>query len=676
MIEYVVNFILSPIFYKVLYLTVIGSLTGIIIYAIQKIFDKKISPKWKCAIWLVLVVSLLMPFKFQIKTNRNYAVSSIVDRIENISYVNEYNSAVAEYNKISQEENVNTKEELELEQKQNIAHMKVLIFNCIIPCLWLIGIIIYSLILTISMFKLKSRTKGIEVNNEKVQNILEKCKKNLAVKRDIKIYEQSFKKSPCLIGIVEPKLIVTNEFINSDNKTIEYVIFHELAHYKRKDYIYNFILIIINVIHWFNPLVWVFLKKIRQDMELAADEIALENIEDTKAYGKTLINASIDDEGRNFINELCFKDEEDNLTRRIKMIKLKDKFKKHRFVIAMGSVLIILIVSMFCFINLRNEASIQNEELDTEINNNQMQKDEYKTLNITKTNEISKYIPKNITKIIATNYQSNLNDPTQYVITDIEQMNNYINLFFETSWVVEEPKNYISNGDATYYTMQIIGDTNLKLDLKGFAVNGMGKVEIITDTEKIKYNISYYTYQKIISYNNKIYYLHQSNLEQPSQDKCYVAQEKALKNLEIEQKEYIQKQIRYQHIYLEYELLDAVKLIKDSNSPYWEEFTEEGVFTDPYTGTGVQDSTNFLSIYNEILKIRDIIKDEDTKKDFYNLCNVLKKGMDEHNLDKCFEAHEILHDYDYWIINTPVHLDSSPADWGGVYTYFGRPSIM
>lgn len=59
----------NPIFYKILYMSIISTIIGLIILIIQKIFDKKISPKWKCIIWLVYIFSLLIPFSF--KTNIN-----------------------------------------------------------------------------------------------------------------------------------------------------------------------------------------------------------------------------------------------------------------------------------------------------------------------------------------------------------------------------------------------------------------------------------------------------------------------------------------------------------------------------------------------------------------------------------------------------------------------------
>lgn len=180
----------------------------------------------------------------------------------------------------------------------------------------------------------------------------------------------------------------------------------------------------------------------------------------------------------------------------------------------------------------------------------------------------------------------------------------------------------------------------------------------------------------MVNFEVKKYYLHDSDLEIPTQEKCYEAQEKVLNDLQENEKEDIKERIRNIHHVLERELVDAVRLIKDSNSPYWEDFTSYGVFTDPLTGTKVDSGGNFLFVLEELEKIKDIFKNEQARSDLQKAYDTLKEGMEEHNLGKCFETHKILHDYDYWIINTPVYLETEPVDWGGVNNYFGSNNII
>ena len=130
----------------------------------------------------------------------------------------------------------------------------------------------------------------------------------------------------------------------------------------------------------------------------------------------------------------------------------------------------------------------------------------------------------------------------------------------------------------------------------------------------------------------------------PTQEKCYAAQRKVLNGLEDNEKKNIQERIRNIHHVLERNLLDSVRLIKDSNSPYWEDFTSYETFTDPFTGTKVDNGGRFLYVLDELAKIKDISTEEKTREDLQKAYNILKEGMDEHNLKKCFEAHKIIHD--------------------------------
>ena len=194
--------------------------------------------------------------------------------------------------------------------------------------------------------------------------------------------------------------------------------------------------------------------------------------------------------------------------------------------------------------------------------------------------------------------------------------------------------------------------------------------------ENKRYYINRNIYQEMTNFEVEKYYLHDSGLELPTQEECYEEQEKVLNELQKNEKENIQERIRNIHHVLERNLVDAVRLIKDSDSPYWEDFTSYGVFTDPFTGTKVDNGGRFLCVLEDLEKIKDIPKNEQAKIDLQRAYDILKEGMEEHILGKCFETHKILHDYDYWIINTPVYLEFEPVDWGGVRTYFGKSSII
>ena len=317
---------------------------------------------------------------------------------------------------------------------------------------------------------------------------------------------------------------------------------------------------------------------------------------------------------------------------------------------------------------------LNNEESVTISGDKITNNEKNETYNVSKENEISKYLPKDITKIAITNNLSDENNPSTINVEGIEKIEEFINLFFKTSWTEINEKQLSSNFDGAFYQITITGDTETIINMQGYGGNNtaFGIVKIGDKHYYIDRNI----YQEMANYTVEKYYLHDSDLKLPEQEKCYEAQQKALEGIQKEEKEKLQKNIREIHTMLEYYLLDAVMLIKDSNSPYWESFTNYGVFTEPFTGTKVDNGGRFRYILDELAKIKDISKNEQVKKDLQNAYDILKEGMDEHNLEKCFETHKIIHDYDYFVINTPVHLETEPADWGGVKNYFGKANII
>ena len=176
---------------------------------------------------------------------------------------------------------------------------------------------------------------------------------------------------------------------------------------------------------------------------------------------------------------------------------------------------------------------------------------------------------------------------------------------------------------------------------------------------------------------NLRYYLHKSNLEIPNRNTRYIAQTKALQGLTEDRKEYIQENFRYDHVSLEWNLLGAVNVLKDKNSSYWDSYTKAGIYQSPDGTTSWESDGRFSKILENIENYTNELQNETAKNDLKNACKLLKDGIDSHDIGKFFEAHEIIHDYDYWIISVePSFVTFPPADWTGTRTYFGKATIM
>lgn len=355
-------------------------------------------------------------------------------------------------------------------------------------------------------------------------------------------------------------------------------------------------------------------------------------------------------------------------------MSMKKIFNK-RNVILLLTIILIIIISFISGQFLIGKLITTNTKETSNIEDNILNNEE-STLNIEKNNTISEFFPNDITEITLVNYLSDLTNPTTYTINDIENMKEFIELFTNSTW--KEDKSDYSNS-TTFCKITIKGSTNTTFNMLGIGgiKSNYGIVQVINDDYNKVYQISKATYLEILAFTNEKYYLHDSDLEIPNQDKCYEAQKEAFLGLDETTINEIQKEIRQIHSGLEFTLLDAIHILKDSNSPYWVRFTESETYEEPLDSSTTVERNGILTIYlNRTNEVLSKIKNNTVKSDLEVAYTYLKEGINNHDISKLFEAHKIIHDYDYWVINTPVHLDYEPADWSGIDTYFGVTSIL
>ncbi|WP_406543240.1 M56 family metallopeptidase [Clostridium ljungdahlii] len=213
-------------------------------------------------------------------------------------------------------------------------------------CVWLLGLLIIASIFLLVLVKSKKKFKVLKtLDDTEVLTLIKECKKKADINIDIPIYVYDNFKSPCILGVLKPKIYIPQGLINMDNlKQFSYIILHELVHYKRKDLFYNSLSIAAVLIHWFNPLVWFAMNKMKLQRECACDACVLEILgeKETVDYGMTLINFS-----RKSLNlarypqAAIFFETESQIEGRIKMIT---KFKKGSYKMSALAVLCCVLV--------------------------------------------------------------------------------------------------------------------------------------------------------------------------------------------------------------------------------------------------------------------------------------------------------------------------------------------
>lgn len=183
-------------------------------------------------------------------------------------------------------------------------------------------------------------------------------------------------------------------------------------------------------------------------------------------------------------------------------------------------------------------------------------------------------------------------------------------------------------------------------------------------------------FQNMTSSGEETFWLHDSDLKPPEKDACKRAQQLALEGLNDTQIKGVQGKVREEHMRIEHYLAEHVKILKSSSSPFWAYLERTGTISIPGDST-VWNEWDKDTIIEDLKGISAVIKNETVKSDFKRMEDTLQTAVGQHNLRKVFLYHEMIHDYDYWVINYPVFISAGPpADWGGIKTYFGQPSFL
>jgi len=160
--------------------------------------------------------------------------------------------------------------------------------------IWLAGVILLSLRLALSSVGLHRRLRREPAGElaPAVLALLSECRRELGVRRAVLLRESDLVRSPALHGMIRPVLLLPRRLADLFTPAeLRFVFLHELAHLKRFDLLVNWVISIVQIAHWFNPLVWLATLRMREERELACDELALSCLqqEERPGYGRTIL---------------------------------------------------------------------------------------------------------------------------------------------------------------------------------------------------------------------------------------------------------------------------------------------------------------------------------------------------------------------------------------------------
>lgn len=338
-------FWIAPLFYKLLSMSLTACCIGLVVLLLRKFADKKIAPAWKYALWALMLVALILPYRPQSET----AVLP-TEPVEQLSYREEYDAVSEKFFVTRQDETADPVVVEKLEEQQESLFRKSLVVDVLLPLGWLGGSITYAVYLLASVLHLKHKLRrNARPCSERSQKILLDCMKQLELYAEAELLVQQELSTPAVMGFWKAAILLPDYAEDMDDEQLRFILLHELAHFKRCDTMVNNLLIGLQAIYWFNPVVaWLF-RFLREDMELLNDAYVLKLVgkEQGKAYSLALVEVLTRSSKLPFAPKLlCMCDEGKNIQRRISMIKLTEQFKKNRILIAVGCLILMFVLAM------------------------------------------------------------------------------------------------------------------------------------------------------------------------------------------------------------------------------------------------------------------------------------------------------------------------------------------
>lgn len=340
--------------------SLIGSVIVLLILSIKLMFKNRLTSTFQYYIWMILIIKLIVPFG----PHYSFNISSIYEKFHMENTTNENASKVLTKSLVQPQNrtsnnliSTNTTRSLDKNITNNTSLNSKVNIKKALCFAWILGIIILAVILAIGCKKLKRiisfSEKDIQCSHKK---ILRSCTADMKLKSKLELLYSPQIGSPSICGIIKPKILIPKaEVDNINDKEFKYIIMHELFHLKNKDIIINWLITLLSILYWFNPVLLYGFHKMRQDCEISCDYQVVSHLNkgENTQYGNTIIKIlELSGSSRRLTGTTPMFTNSSEIKRRIIMISKYKKLNTRR--ILFGGMIIAAIGVLSIAINISN----------------------------------------------------------------------------------------------------------------------------------------------------------------------------------------------------------------------------------------------------------------------------------------------------------------------------------
>ena len=300
-----------PMFWQV-------SVLVVFLGVIDLLWRRHIWPQVRYALWLLVLVKLILPPTFSLSTSIISQARVTTDRMATEFLATDIRT---EFSSIEQSSQRNafltdigiepfvapeiivadvTKEPHVQTHSNDIAGSEIIVkihWHSYTMVVWLIVLVTLSLWVVIKFRKLRKFHVGKFSSADLPQwfgPLLVRTTKKLGLRKPPEIALSRNISSPAVFGVFRPVLVLPAATVHRlSQKRTEHILLHELAHIKRGDLLVNTFYMLLQIVYWFNPLLWLIRRRLQHIRELCCDATVARILKGKTAdYRKTILEVT------------------------------------------------------------------------------------------------------------------------------------------------------------------------------------------------------------------------------------------------------------------------------------------------------------------------------------------------------------------------------------------------
>ena len=272
-----------------------AAVLALLVLAARMIFRPKLSPAWRYGLWLLVVARLLMPaspqsaisiFNLAKFTPRQAIAAPFVEPGASAP-----ETPISEWRPRPQPPG--DRLSADAASIMSVRPNRFTNWFGIAGAVWFAGVCLLAFRLAWANFRFTSRlARHRPIADAAIIRLVEECADAIGLRHPVSVIETEEVASPAVCGLWKKRLLAPDGiFQRFSSEELRHIFLHELAHIKRRDIEINWLTALLQILHWFNPVLWLAFARMRADRELATDALALSRVARTEnvSYGETIL---------------------------------------------------------------------------------------------------------------------------------------------------------------------------------------------------------------------------------------------------------------------------------------------------------------------------------------------------------------------------------------------------